>query len=234
MRFFRRAHTAQIIVIKNSRINRSDVVGVVTAHVSLSGGQPHPIRCRAKGQALIARSSAGNWGAPQRRAPQQYIHTHIGVPFVRVATFKRRCYMRTKVLTLMATAMAVVGIGVLPSLASAAAPEAAPPKAEAGFQSLPSAVQARVIGECPASYICFWSGKTFGQAECQAGLNCFSAFHGYEVGWHNLESINPQSMYNHTGEHIAAWPFGCCSQTLRGPGETYQWGYRYEGGFEIA
>jgi hypothetical protein len=136
--------------------------------------------------------------------------------------------MRVRVLTLLATVMAVVGVGVLPSLASAATPEG-----QASIQSLSSNLEPQVKSDCPASYICFWSGKTFGTAECEAGQNCFSAFHGYEVGWHNLESINPQSMYNHTGEHIAAWPFGCCSQTLVGPGETYQWGSRYFGGFEI-
>lgn len=87
--------------------------------------------------------------------------------------------------------------------------------------------------ECSPGYVCFWSGKTFGRAECQSGLNCFSEFHGYEVGWHNLENINPQSMYNHTGEHVAWFLIGCCDAFPVGPGGTEQWSSPYGDGFEM-
>jgi hypothetical protein len=88
--------------------------------------------------------------------------------------------------------------------------------------------------ECPASYVCFWSGKTYGQAECEKGLNCFSAFHGYELGWHALENINPQSVYNHTGEHWAFFPQGPFGQGFWiGPGQMEGWGSRWTGGFEM-
>lgn len=139
--------------------------------------------------------------------------------------------MRVKVLALLATSMAVIGIGVLPSLASAATPEAG-----VGIESLPAAVQPRVASECPASYICFWTGKTYGQAECRAGENCFSAFHGYELGSHALSNIDPQSMYNHTGEHTA-WFQPCipafpCEFGV-GPGQLHQFGGRWTSGFWI-
>lgn len=93
-------------------------------------------------------------------------------------------------------------------------------------------VESRAKSDCPFGYICFWSGKTFGTAECQAGLNCFSKFAGHETGWHNLESINPQSMYNNTASRVAWFPLGCCSQYAIGPGETHQWGSPYTGGFD--
>lgn len=154
---------------------------------------------------------------------------------------QRRRYMRVKMLALLATAMAVIGIGVLPSLASAATQEAATqeaatPEAGVGFQSLPTKVQARVASECPASYICFWTGKTYGQAECKAGENCFSAFHGYETGSHALANIDPQSMYNHTGEHYAWFqpciPLFPCEYNV-GPGQLHQFGGRWTSGFWI-
>jgi hypothetical protein len=137
--------------------------------------------------------------------------------------------MRIKMLTLLATAMAVVGVGVLPSLASAATPEGG-----AGIQSLPSGLEARVKSDCPASYVCFWSGKTFGTAECESGQNCYSQFHGYEVGKHNLENINPQSMYNHTGEHLAWFLGPLWTPFAISPGGTYQWGSPYTSYFEIS
>lgn len=140
--------------------------------------------------------------------------------------------MRAKLLTLLATAMAVVGLGVLPSLASAATPESTTP---AAIQSLPADQEARVKSDCPASYICFWSGKTFGTAECQAGLNCFSAFHGYEVGYHALENINPQSVYNHTGERLAWFSLNWLDPGFGvWPGEAIGFGGRWNAGFEIS
>lgn len=143
--------------------------------------------------------------------------------------------MRTKVLMLVATTMAVVGIGVLPSLASAATPEEAA-TAEAGVQGEPFAVEPFVLSECPGSYICFWTGPTYGQSECRSGENCFSAFHGYETGCHALANIDPQSMYNHTGEHWAHFytgPFGEIDIAIA-PGNTYQFGGRWTKGFCIS
>jgi hypothetical protein len=140
-------------------------------------------------------------------------------------------------LALLATAMAVIGLGVLPSLASAATPEAVTPSLEAGFNSLSPAAQARVASECPGSYICFWTGESYGQSGCEKGETCFSAFHGYEVGEHALANINPRSMYNHTGEHYA-WFQPCipafpCEYSVN-PGQLWQFGGRWTSGFRIS
>lgn len=119
--------------------------------------------------------------------------------------------MRVKVLTLLTTAIAVVGIGVLPSTASASK------------------------SECAAGDVCFWSGKTFGRAECESGLNCFSHFHGYETGSHALANINPQSVWNHTGNHTAIFYVGLFGKVELGvyPGEDFQWGSPYTKGFKL-
>lgn len=144
--------------------------------------------------------------------------------------------MRTKVLALLATAMVVVGIGVLPSLALAATPEggvAATAEAEAGVRGGPFDVESFVISECPAATVCFWSGKTFGRGEVEPGLNAFSFFNGFETGCHALANINPQSVFNHTGEHLAVLFVGIFGEVELGisPGETFQFGSRYTRGF---
>lgn len=136
--------------------------------------------------------------------------------------------MRVKVLALLATVFAV-GVCALPAVTSAA-----PPAGESASSS--AHVEPRVASECPASYICFWTGKTWGQAECRAGENCFSAFHGYELGSHALESIDPQSMYNHTGERVASFAQGIMGEGNFAalPGEKLQFGGRWTHGFSIA
>jgi hypothetical protein len=102
-------------------------------------------------------------------------------------------------------------------------------------KSNPLVFEPQVQSECPGGYVCFWSGKTFGRGECESGQNCYSQFHGYEVGWHNLENINPQSMWNHTGEHLAVFYVGLFGEVEHGiyPGETTQWNSPYKGGFEM-
>jgi hypothetical protein len=89
-----------------------------------------------------------------------------------------------------------------------------------------------VTSDCPGGKICFWTGKTYGTAECRAGENCFSTFFGYEVGKHNLENIDPQSMYNHTGEHVA-WFIEGLNIYSQGPNGDFSWGRRYTSYFEI-
>jgi hypothetical protein len=98
----------------------------------------------------------------------------------------------------------------------------------------PLALTPLVQSECPSGYVCFWSGKTFGQKECHTA-NCFSAFAGSEVGHHNLESIDPQSMFNNTAAHYVVFyngPFGEVEE-IYGPGKTDQWSSPYGGGFDL-
>lgn len=52
--------------------------------------------------------------------------------------------------------------------------------------------------DCPAGKICLWSGPTFGGQQ--------SFWNGSETGCHALENIDPQSVYNHTGNHNATFP----------------------------
>jgi hypothetical protein len=136
--------------------------------------------------------------------------------------------MRTKVLTLVATALAVVGIGVLPSLASAATPDA-------NVQGGSFAASPPVKSECGSGSVCFWSGKTWGRAECQSGQNCFSQFHANETGFHALANINPQSMWNNTTNRTAVIYEGIFGEVEVGigPGESWQWSSRYERGFYL-
>ena len=129
-------------------------------------------------------------------------------------------HIRTKVLGVLCLALFVGVIAAAPAGAAEAAKES-------------SGGEARAKSDCPFGYICFWSGKTFGTAECQAGQNCFSAFAGNQLGWHNLESINPQSMYNNTANRLAWFPTGPFGQGYGiGAGQTNQWGSPYGGGFE--
>lgn len=125
---------------------------------------------------------------------------------------------------LIALVLLAAALGGMASKASAASPKTNPLVFEPLVQS-----------ECPGGYVCFWSGKTFGRGECESGQNCYSQFHGYEVGWHNLENINPQSMWNHTGEHLAVFYVGLFGEVEHGvyPGETTQWNSPYKGGFEM-
>jgi len=63
--------------------------------------------------------------------------------------------------------------------------------------------------DCPAGKVCLWAGPTFG------GERAF--FNGEETGCHPLGSIDPRSIWNHTGNHTAIFPF---SRTIR-PGESF-------------
>lgn len=92
------------------------------------------------------------------------------------------------------------------------------PKASAGTEDK---------SDCPAAKICLWSGPTFGGQQ--------SFWNGYETGYHALENIDPQSVYNHTGNHVAIFyigPFG--TELGVYPGETFQFGSPYTGGFTIS
>jgi hypothetical protein len=80
--------------------------------------------------------------------------------------------------------------------------------------------------DCPAGKICLWSGPTFGGQQ--------SFWNGSETGYHALENIDPQSVYNHTGNHTAVFFIGPFNVELGvGPGETFQFGSPYTKGFEI-
>ncbi len=63
--------------------------------------------------------------------------------------------------------------------------------------------------DCPAGRICLWAGPTFG------GDRAF--FEGSDVGCHSLANIDPQSGWNHTGNHTAEFPF---TRTI-GPGQEF-------------
>jgi hypothetical protein len=132
--------------------------------------------------------------------------------------------MRTKVLTLLATAMTVVGFGVLPSLASAATSDAATAVSDAGVFGVPSL---QVKNDCGPARICLWSGQSFGGQQ--------SFWNGSDLGFHALANIDPQSVYNHTGERLAIFYVGILHNVELGiyPGETFQFGSPYSGGFEI-
>jgi hypothetical protein len=92
-----------------------------------------------------------------------------------------------------------------------------------------SVLQPQDLSDCNTGYVCFWSGKTFGQAECESGLNCFSEFSGTEVGCHGLENINPQSMLNHTINKVVEFFNGGLIEPLSHiyANETFQWGSPY-------
>jgi hypothetical protein len=47
--------------------------------------------------------------------------------------------------------------------------------------------------DCPAGSVCLWSGPTYG------GQQAF--FNGEDTGWHTLSNIDPESGWNHTGNH---------------------------------
>jgi hypothetical protein len=81
--------------------------------------------------------------------------------------------------------------------------------------------------DCPSGKICLWSGPTFGGQQ--------SFWNGSETGCHALENIDPQSMWNHTGNHTAVFFVGVFGETELGigPGETFQWGSPYTRGFCI-
>ena len=53
-----------------------------------------------------------------------------------------------------------------------------------------------VKSDCPAGYVCLWSGPTYG------GQQAF--FHGSELGVKGLANIDPRSGWNHTGNKIVA------------------------------
>lgn len=71
--------------------------------------------------------------------------------------------------------------------------------------------------ECPAGKICLWSGPTYGGQK--------SFWNGYETGCHALANIDPESMWNHTGEHYATMP----GLGMTAPGVYWGWGYPYTG-----
>ena len=106
----------------------------------------------------------------------------------------------------------------------AAGPAAAAPS--------PLVVQPMAKSECPSAAVCFWSGKTYGTAECESGQNCFSWFHGYEVGYHALSNINPQSVWNNSS-HTIYFSNGISGGWSVGPGSSESFGLRWYGGFEI-
>lgn len=135
--------------------------------------------------------------------------------------------MRVKVLALRATAFAV-GVCALQ-----AATSAAPAAAEQA--SSPVVAEPLVASECAAGNICFWTGKTYGRAECRSGENCFSWFAGSDLGYHALANIDPQSMYNHTGSRVAVFEGGLFGEGTFFvlPGEKLQFGGRWTKGFEI-
>lgn len=62
--------------------------------------------------------------------------------------------------------------------------------------------------DCPAAKVCLWSGPTYG------GSAAF--FNGEDTGWHSLAEINPQSAWNHTGNHAVLFD----GLTWINPGET--------------
>lgn len=113
--------------------------------------------------------------------------------------------MSTKILAIVATTMAVAGIGILPSMASA----------ESLFEPTIE-VSPQVKEDCPPGDVCVWEGPTFG------GNRAF--FAGSETGTHTLENITPHSAYNHTGNHTAVFPewyFGsCCPNLILSPGQS--------------
>lgn len=81
--------------------------------------------------------------------------------------------------------------------------------------------------DCPSAKICLWSGPTYGGQQ--------SFWNGWETGYHALENIDPQSVWNHTGNHTAIFYVGLWGQVELGvyPGETFQWGSPYTRGFRI-
>ena len=71
--------------------------------------------------------------------------------------------------------------------------------------------------DCPAGKICLWAGATYGGQQ--------SFWNGYETGCHALSNIDPQSIWNHTGNHSAAMS----GLGITGPGVYWTWGYPYTG-----
>jgi Peptidase inhibitor family I36 len=63
--------------------------------------------------------------------------------------------------------------------------------------------------DCPPAKVCLWAGSSY------EGQQAF--FNGEDHGWHTLENINPQSSWNHTGNHWVRF------NTLRIPGGYTGW-----------
>ena len=56
-----------------------------------------------------------------------------------------------------------------------------------------------------------------------------------ETRYHTLANVDPQSMWNNTTNRTAVIYTGPVGEVEvgSGPGETFQWGSRYERGFEL-
>jgi hypothetical protein len=80
--------------------------------------------------------------------------------------------------------------------------------------------------DCPNGKVCLWSGPTFGGQQ--------SFWNAWETGYHGLENIDPQSVYNRTSNRVAVFFIGPFKVELGVyPGETFQFGSPYTGGFDI-
>lgn len=79
--------------------------------------------------------------------------------------------------------------------------------------------------DCPSGKVCFWSGPTYGGQQ--------SFWNAWETGYHALANIDPQSMWNNTGNRTVWLENGLGSPYPIGPGGTNQWGSPYTGGMEI-
>lgn len=90
----------------------------------------------------------------------------------------------------------------------------------AGMLLMAAPKASAALGDCPVGKICLWSGSVFdGQA---------SFFDGSDQGFKTLANIDPQSAYNHTGNHIAV--FGGVGLL---PGEVRQFSPPWTDGFTI-
>lgn len=95
--------------------------------------------------------------------------------------------MKAKLSTVVAAAVMVVAIAVVPSMASA---ETALPSEAATPASL---------SECPSQTICLWATSNYSGEHR-------SFWSASQTGCHALSSINPESVYNNTNNRVAELP----------------------------
>jgi Peptidase inhibitor family I36 len=88
--------------------------------------------------------------------------------------------MRSKVFAVVVAAMAVIAIGVLPSVAAAES----------------TVVSPLVQTDCPLGFVCAWTGPTFGGERSQWGQA--------ETGCHEHTNRAFESIYNHTSVNVVA------------------------------
>lgn len=118
--------------------------------------------------------------------------------------------MRPKVLAVIATVIGVMGVAVLPSMASA--------ESSVG-PSGPTVEPSQTVvplnrADCPSGYVCGWTGPTYGGERRQWAQG--------EVGCHTHEFTAFESIYDNTGVSVYAFGWYAGGKTLVLNGGEYE------------